>query len=141
MPLNDPIALFKENTEAFESFLRALSTLHSTGVLEFLRERGRVRPVPENSPNYLQLMAARSSLSAGYNQALDELIWFKDLFLGQPVSEGNRVPMDFGSMEKAVESGDLTLEEAEALRNGQPIPELKREPLPNTVYIVKPGST
>jgi len=137
MPINDPITLLRENQEAFDGFLRALSTLYSTGVLELLRERGRVRPISENGPNYVAAQAARANWSMGYNAALDELIHFKEIFLNTPAGD-NRAPIDFGATERAILNGDLTLEEAEALKHGQPIPELKREPIPESVYIVKP---
>lgn len=138
MPLTDPITLFKENKEAFDNFLRSLSTLYSTGVLELLRERGRVRPISDSNPNYVEAQAARANWSMGYNQALDELMYFREIFLNTPVMAGSRAPIDFGATEKAIENGDLTLEEAEALRDGKPIPELKREPIPHTVYYSKP---
>ena len=139
MPLNNPDSLFKENSEAFDGFLRALSTIYSTGVLEMLRERGRVRLALDSSPNYTEVQSVRAAWSAGYNQALDELVYFRELFMSTADS-GKGASMDFGSMEKTLQNGDLEPSEIEALQHGQPIPELKREPIPESVVIVKPTS-
>jgi hypothetical protein len=124
MPLIDPVDLFKNSKEAFDGFLRALSTLNSTGVLEFLRERGQVRATSESSVNYVAAQAAKANFSLGYNQALNELVYFRELFLAHP-DISTQAPIDFGAMNKVLESGDLEPEEIEALRNGQPIPTLK----------------
>jgi hypothetical protein len=129
MPLNDPVALFKDSKEAFDNFLRALSTLHSTGVLEFLRERGQVRATSESSINYVAAQAAKANFSLGYNQALNELSYFRELFLTHP-DMSTQAPIDFGALDKALQNGDLEPEEIEALQHGKPIPVLTpyREP-------------
>ncbi len=127
MPLNNPVELFKANPDAFGSFLRALSTLHSTGVLELLREQGRVVPISANTPNFVDVQASMSNWSLGWNQALDALVYFKERYLADQEPVSSKAPMDFGALEKNLENGNLTLEEVEALRDGRPIPELKRE--------------
>lgn len=125
MPLNDPIALFKDSKEAFDNFLRAMSTLHSSGVLEFLRERGQVRATSESSTNYVAAQAAKANFSLGYNQALNELVYFRELFLNTP-DMSTQAPIDFGAMNRVLENGDLEPEEIEALRHGKPIPVLTK---------------
>lgn len=137
MPLINPVQIFKDRPDIFDSFLRALSTLHSTGVIEMLRERGQVRPTAENSPNYQAAQAAKANWSLGFNRAIDELIYFRDLFLSDNTTN-TQPPPEFGSLERAVEVGDLTEEEANAIRNNDPIPILHREPIPPTVHVVKP---
>ena len=138
MPLVNPIEIFKQNPDIFDTFLRALSTLRSTGVLEMLRERGQVRAASENSPNYVAAQANRASWSLGYNRALDELVYFRELFLTETTTV--QPPPAFGSLERALEAGDLTEDEINAIRNNEPIPLLQRQPIPATTYIVKPGN-
>lgn len=139
MALINPVDVFKEDPQAFDAFLRALSTLHQTGVLEMLREMGRVRCISENSPNYVAAQAAGANWSRGFNEALDNLIYFRQLYLDQDTTN-TQPPLSFGSLERALESGDLTQEEIDAIRNDKPIPTLKREFTPGTVFISKPGS-
>lgn len=125
MTIADPIARFKKSPEVFDSFLQALSTLYNTGVYEFLRESGRVRPVAQNGPNYSEMQAAQYNWSLGFQHCLDQLFYFKEIYLTPP-DMTKRTEPDYGSIDEAVEAGDLTKEEADALRNNKPIPLLER---------------
>lgn len=139
MPLVNPVEIFKQNPDIFDMFLRSLSTLHSTGVIEMLREHGRVKTIPETSSNYVAAQAQQAAWSAGYNRALDELVYFRQLYLDAPNVTQPTSP-SFGSLRRAQESGDLTEEEVYAIRNDQPIPVLERQSIPATTYIVRPDN-
>jgi len=108
-----------DNPAFLSSYLQGMSLLYSSGVLEALRENGRVAPVSPESPNYEAYQCAVSNWSIGYNCALDQLLHFRELFL-EAHEAGITPSMDFGGLDAAVEKGDLTREEADAIRSGQP---------------------
>lgn len=93
--------------------------------MEYLRDAGRVPTIAANTPNYDEVQKYVAAQSIGFNYALDLLIYFREIVLDVAKKE---VPkMDFGGIDKALRDGDLTKEEADAIRNGQPIPSLKSE--------------
>jgi len=99
---------------------QAMIGLRDSGVLEILRERGRVFAVPVGSPNYVDVQAASANQSIGYNQALDDLYFFRETFL-EPQTEA-KARADFGALDRAVARGDMTQGEADALRHNTTIP-------------------
>lgn len=104
----------KQNPGLYADYTHALSYLHNSGVLDILRELGRVQKVPEDSPNYIAAVAAQAEHSRGYNDAIDDIVYFRERYLDPvPVSAP---PMDFGSINRAIQAGDLTEEEANELR-------------------------
>ena len=98
----------------------AMIKLRDSGVLEILKERGRVMPISSATPNYVDVQAASANQSIGYNQALDDLYYFRETFL-EPKNE-TQARFDFGALDRAVAKGDMTKEEADAIRNNTPIP-------------------
>ena len=104
----------KKNPGLYADYTHALSYLHNSGVLDILRELGRVQKVPEDSPNYIAATAAQAEHSRGYNDALDDIVYFRERYLDPiPVTAP---PMDFDSINRALKAGDLTEEEASELR-------------------------
>lgn len=121
MAVKNVISLIKENPAFLPSYLQAMSLLNSSYVLDFLMEKGRATPVLPGTPNYVEFQNAEFNRSIGYNQCLNDLINFKELFLEslQPTQLG---PMDYGATEKLQNQDDITKEEADALRLNKPVP-------------------
>lgn len=95
--------------------LEALSLLYRTGVLECLREKGI--PVIPGVGGDTQALATQAARSAGYNECLTDLIMFNELFLLD--TENKLAGLDrFNGIQRAVDQGDLTQEEADAIRHG-----------------------
>lgn len=111
----------RESKEFLNLFTQGMSYLHQSGIFELLRENGRVYPVSPEAPNYVEYQAALASWSVGYNTALDHLLRFREIFLDIGV-DASKVAADFGAGDAAVEKGDLTVEELNAIRSGKPIP-------------------
>lgn len=113
-----------ENLKASGSLLGmyndAMIKLRDSGVIDVLRERGRVLPISVASPNYVDVQAAAANQSIGYNQCLDDLYFFRETFLTPEVQQKARA--DFGALERAVTRGDMTKEEADALRHNTTVP-------------------
>lgn len=104
----------RRNSEFLKLFTQAISYFYGSGVLEFLRGKSRTQPADPNSPNYLMMLAAQSEYSRGYNDALDDLLNFRERFLDvQPVS---KTEPDYGAYDEAIRQGDLTEKEANELR-------------------------
>jgi hypothetical protein len=106
---------FKENEAQLSAYINGMSLLWQSGVLDILRDNGRVGPVSPDSPNYVAYQAALANWSVGFNLALDQLIYFREIFI-EPDRSKEKIPMDFGGLDAAVEKGDLTQEEADAVR-------------------------
>lgn len=65
-------------------------------------------------------MAAASAANAsGYNAALDDLVLFQERYLTQQVT--GKLEMNYGSVETALQLGDITKEEADAIRSGESV--------------------
>lgn len=112
------IILFKRITEQGSftgALLAGLSSLWQSGVFDILRDIGRTPPIPPESPNYTQLQATMYAWSLGYNQALDDLYYFKEKFLDTSTKQS--VSPDYGGLAEALRKGDLTQEEIDGLRS------------------------
>jgi hypothetical protein len=97
--------------------------LRQSRIYEFLREIGRAKDIHPTTPNYLEVQAMQTAWSAGYNQCLDDIMLFRERFLEADL-EKNPPKMSFGGLDFAVFKEDLTKEEADAIRSGEPVPKL-----------------
>lgn len=107
----------RERAEAagveLQLYRQGMSLLLRSGVLALLRENGRIFPVDPSSPNYLAYQSAVANWSVGYNTALDQLLAFGDAV----AKVEKETPLaDFGGVARAVAQGNLTKEEADAVR-------------------------
>lgn len=104
----------KANPQALALYLEGMSALYRSRILEVVRAVGRPRMVKLGESQ--DVMAAQAAWSAGFNEALDVLLNFKELFLDiKEAPEALR--MDFGGVDYAVKRGDITTEEADAIRS------------------------
>lgn len=95
-------------------YAEGMSRLAQSGIFTFLREQGKIRPIPSGANNYAQLHIAESNRAIGYDQALQDLLRFKDTFL----HESNRPipPMDYGAVAKLLAEGVISKGEADELK-------------------------
>ncbi len=63
-------------------------------------------------------MASQASYSAGYFQALDDLMNFRENILDAGQISTKTPEADYGALQTLVDSGEITKEEADALRTG-----------------------
>lgn len=121
------------NPNAIEAYRAGINSLFQAGVIDALRALGRPLRRKEGA-DHIQ-MASEASWSVGWNDCLDTLLYFAERHLNTEEEKPN-VRMDFGSIDKAVLSGDLTKEEADAIRRGKSI---NYDPKTYTRNIPEPG--
>ncbi len=109
--LLDAIQKDKGFTSALE---QALGLLHSTRLFNFLYSVGAPHP---SSGTDIHATAYQAAFSAGYTQAINDLIDFRETFLSQDLAPV-KPPMKFGSLDIAEENNWLTKEEIDAIRTG-----------------------
>lgn len=112
------IERLKGNPSLVEAYRIGMNSLFTAGITDALRALGR--PIRRKEGADAIQMASEASWSAGWNDCLENLLYFQELHLGGTLETPN-VKMDFGSLQKALQSGDLTQEEADAIRSGKPI--------------------
>jgi hypothetical protein len=105
------------------SLVEIQSNLRDSRIYELLREVGRAKDIHPATPNYLEVQAMQTAWSAGYNDCLDHIMMFREKFLEVDL-ERETPKMSFGGLDHALFKGDLTQEEADAIRSGKPIPKL-----------------
>jgi hypothetical protein len=100
---------FRNSPDSKSLYEQGVMALLRSGILGLLRQFARPFS-PDNGAN--PYIAARSAAYAeGYNQALDDLIYFDQRYLAESLKAKNVRP-DFGGLALAVKKGDLTEEEA-----------------------------
>jgi len=106
-----------DNTNFTAQYVEVLSFLQGSGLLDYLRAAG-MHPL-QRAPTTSELAALNGMKAAGWQECLDLLENFVDSVL-VPLQNTNELPIPtFGSLNRATDSGDIDLEEQEALRNGQ----------------------
>jgi hypothetical protein len=90
------------------------TSLYDSGIFEYLRVLGMQILVKQTSNvDEAALLGARA---AGWQECLDVLINFSELVI-QPTMNITEAPRaDFGSLNRSLETGDLTQEEVDAIR-------------------------
>lgn len=109
------IAELKGDERAYELYVEGMAKLRASGYLNALR--AIARPVRIERGKDVNAMASEASWSAGFNDCLDSLQHFKELYLGDSIEIKPQVA-DFGAIDLAVLRGDMTEEEA-AIRKQQ----------------------
>lgn len=120
MNIDTKLKLMLENPGFGKAYNEAVNTLEALGVLGVLRELAKVKQVNETHPNFIAAQASQASQSLGYNNALDDLIYFQERYVVvQPTVNPAAVPMDFGGINIALLNGTITEEEANEYRSGK----------------------
>lgn len=102
----------KGNPNAVSAYRTGMSALFQGGIIDVLRVLGRPRP----HKGGVEAMALEGARSSGWNDCLEALLYFEELYLESVEAGGIPVKMEFGSIESALKSGDLTEGEADAIR-------------------------
>lgn len=110
--LDKELKILRETPGLITAYLDAMSALQRTGIISFLRAWGRVSYGRKSTVEEVALEGARA---AGFQECLDLLFNFEEKFL-RPTPTMNAVPVDYGGLTQAVRKGDLTKEEADAIR-------------------------
>lgn len=113
-----------ENPTAISDCEAAVELLMRCRALEFLRELARPVSIDPSTPNYVAAQSAELNRCIGVNEVLELLLRFRSIAAANQSTE--QLSPDFGALDKAIETQDLTKEEADALRNNSPIPKLTR---------------
>lgn len=107
-----------ENKDFLPQHLYIVEGLQRSGLLAYLRVAGlSYLNLPYKDATESALNAARAQ---GWQACLDTIITFKEQVYGPELDPVKNKPIprpDFGAINKAVERGDLTEEEANAIRN------------------------
>lgn len=109
----------KRNEVTMTLYSQGMSYLEQAGIFKFLYELAKCRPADHRQPNYTEHTMFNAAYSMGYTQALDDLYEFRDKFLQQDIV--TTPEPEYGGLEEAVAAGDLTEDEVNAIRSGQPI--------------------
>lgn len=105
------------NTNFTAQYTEVLSFLLTSGLLDYLRAAG-MQPLRNHAVS-AEIAGLNGMKSAGWQECLDLLENFTDFVL-VPLQNKDELPQPtFGSLNRAADSGDIDLEEQEALRNGQ----------------------
>lgn len=116
--INSVLKRLRESGGFLAQYNAGMSSLWTSGVFDFLREKARPRVSKgESNTNAAALECARSS---GYFECLEDLIRFRELYLDIPEVREVITP-DYGAVDTALRRGDLLEEEANAIRSGKPV--------------------
>ena len=86
-----------------------IDALRRSSVLDILIEKAKPTPV-EGYPNFSEAAVASMYRSIGYNQALEDLLYFKERYL-DTLYETTVPEADFGARAALIASGEFTKEE------------------------------
>lgn len=109
--LSKELVALRENRDTVKMYLDGMSLLQQSGIFSVLRKEGQCFFAASETPEAVGL---RGAWSAGFNEALDTLFNFKEIFLD--VHKAAMPRMDFGSLSRALDNEDITKEEADAIR-------------------------
>lgn len=106
------------NQNAIAALRTGVSALFSAGILDAIRMLGRPRRIKEGENQ--TVMASEAAWSSGWNDCLDTLLYFEEMYLA-PDKTVPDVRMDFGALDRAVAEGNITKEEADAIRSNSTV--------------------
>lgn len=104
-----------------QSQLQIVHLLLSSQMLDFLKERALVRQPQARQGTLLHELAAEAQRSFGYNECLQDLLHFTEIYLADAPVEPT---MDYGALRASKELGDLEQEEIDAIARNKPVPKL-----------------
>jgi hypothetical protein len=112
--------LFKRLSGNKEQTLHILQTsldnLENVGIVPFLRAKGNIQLFHPGAKNREQ--AAKAAFSAGYHEALDDLMYFVQRFItpGEDAASMHLPSLDYGATKRLLNENKITTEEAEFLK-------------------------
>jgi len=94
----------KDSPAFLKNYKSGIQALAGSGVIGFLRTFAR--PFLYDGGADLNRAAASAAYSAGYHAALDEILYFNELYMTES-KEHKKTPLDFGGRKIALARGDL----------------------------------
>jgi len=117
--MSKALARILDSPDLLSTYITGLTYLERSYVIDFLRERATVKIIDGGSD--VQKAAAEAHRSLGYQQALDDLINFKEKFIIGAANKGQPLTPTFGAVDRAFQQNDLLPEEVDAIRtNSKP---------------------
>lgn len=108
------LARFRANASAVTAYKEGIHLLRSSGLIDLLRIFARPYTVDGGANPYMA--AHNGAKMEGYQQCLDDLIYFEEKYLQEKLS--SKLPIaDFGGLASAVAQKKITLEEAKKIRS------------------------
>jgi hypothetical protein len=107
---------FKESSGAIDFYRQARDAFKASGLPGLLRIFARPYTVDGGADPHRAAYSA--GVSEGYNQCLDDLLYFEEQYLQQGVG-ASKVRADFGGQRLALSKGDLTEKDLEKLNGSR----------------------
>jgi hypothetical protein len=107
---------FKESSAALDYYRQARDAFKASGLPGLLRIFARPYTVDGGANPHRAAYSA--GVSEGYNQCLDDLLYFEEQYLQQGVS-AKKILADFGGQRLALSKGDLTQADLEKLNGSR----------------------
>jgi hypothetical protein len=107
------LARFKNNLAGVAAYIEGKKLLMQSGIVNMLRIFAR--PFTADRGANVYTAAYTAAFTEGYNKALDDLVYFEEMYL----SEKNKVKpvvANFGALALALSKGDLTEQEINGKR-------------------------
>lgn len=117
-PFDSTLEELQKNPDFLKYLPFAISALKASGVIRALRDKARPETVPATSENCVAAQAFEAQKAIGYNNALDDLIYFADRYL-KSTQKTDAPSLNYGANMAVLESGDLTKEELNAVISGR----------------------
>lgn len=111
------LEILRNDPNFVRNYTTGMSHLYTSGVIGVLRQMGGVSMDHSSTMEQLALRGARSN---GFQECLDLLMNFYELFIAVKPENG-QARMDFGSVRYALDKGYITEEEADAIRRNESI--------------------
>lgn len=108
MILKKELQRIRDNPQYITSFESALAVLEDHRIIYFLRAFGR--PIRDVNSTH-EYLASEGAYNAGWQDCLDALVNFKEMFITVDSAKHNSPKADYGGRRSLVEEGVFTEEE------------------------------
>lgn len=115
--LDKELKIIIDNPTNVVSIEQALSVLEDHRVIYFLRAFGRCTSTTKSTYEQLAIEGAHN---AGWNDAFDALVNFKEIFIEKYKKLTNLPKADYGGKRSLLEKGDITQQEFDDLGKSDP---------------------
>lgn len=99
------LARLKDSSDFHANYIEAVQRLRRCGLIDVLRIFAR--PFIYDGGADQTRSAASANYAAGYNQALDDIMYFKEQYLETKPTNDKKLSADFGGMKLALQRGDI----------------------------------
>lgn len=110
--MHSKLEIFLRTPSAKDKYHQALRLLDEAGALDALRELGGPQHIPKDVPNRMEVAASEHFRSVGYQNCLYDLTTLTEM----SVNGETKLIADFGAIERMLERGEITKQQADQLR-------------------------